>query len=832
LTAARVGTIRRGCLRASGFPVPAPAPAPAEIHTVPLPVTDFKLRHMPSRQSALWLRSIGSPELAPHHPPNPPFGERRITLRRTKIVRVSNQGELLIRSINLSGTACFGANPVHVGPFGQVNFMWGPNGAGKTTLGRAIATPARFIGTALDTAASSEFSTRVYNRDYVNETFESVLPGVFILGEENVELHAEIAQLEAEIREQNRQRNQWSITLGEATAPTSKLGQTEALKSALTDAAWNKRSTVPEELSEMFRGTKNSKSTFLSRLLDVARQHSQPAEPFEVLKEEGRSALDQSATKQTLIADIQVPSPGAKDLLSVRVVGSAEVALATLIDKLRNADWVKAGREHVNHSRGVCPFCQQRLPNAFVDTLDQYFDAHYSDQLTEIERARQKYADEFTEIKAQLNALFETLSQYLPAADVQLAIDGLTQALAQNQALLDQKVEQPSSIVDTLSTGAEEAALRTLVQRANERIRTHNATVENRATAAAALIERCWQTFVRGSLSVEVARYEAQVVPLERAAAALRDKIDTADRALVDCTARLRALQRRVTSSVPVINEVNELLASVGFTNFKLHASTLVADGYELIRQDGSAARVDTLSEGERTFITFLYFYHELRGVPSASELADIVAIIDDPISSLDSDILFVVSSIVRQLMEEVVQGRGRVKQLFILTHNIHFHHEVAYQRHNQALGSRAFFTVRKQHGNYSVIDSHGSANPIQTAYKALWNEVRRAETTPDSANVGLQNILRRILENYFKVLGGVQDDEIVRYFSGQQQMVARSLFSWANDGSHTILDQLEYSPSGVSTAVYLSVFADIFQKSGHGGHYRMMMGLTEPVAA
>ncbi|MFD2879946.1 AAA family ATPase [Paenibacillus rhizoplanae] len=61
----------------------------------------------------------------------------------------------------------------------------------------------------------------------------------------------------------------------------------------------------------------------------------------------------------------------------------------------------------------------------------------------------------------------------------------------------------------------------------------------------------------------------------------------------------------------------------------------------KIVREDGKDAK-DTLSEGEKTFITFLYFYQLLKGSNDISEImTDKVVVIDDPISILDSSVLF-----------------------------------------------------------------------------------------------------------------------------------------------------------------------------------------------
>ena len=88
----------------------------------------------------------------------------------------------------------------------------------------------------------------------------------------------------------------------------------------------------------------------------------------------------------------------------------------------------------------------------------------------------------------------------------------------------------------------------------------------------------------------------------------------------------------------------------------------------------------------------------------------------------------------------------------------------------------------------------------------------------------------RRIVENYFKILGNVDTDYIVAQFDGPDQQVCASLFSWVNDGSHCAHDDLYISADEGLVARYLDVFRRIFEKTWHNAHYRMMMG-PEPIA-
>lgn len=86
------------------------------------------------------------------------------------------------------------------------------------------------------------------------------------------------------------------------------------------------------------------------------------------------------------------------------------------------------------------------------------------------------------------------------------------------------------------------------------------------------------------------------------------------------------------------------------------------------------------------------------------------------------------------------------------------------------------------------------------------------------------QNIMRRILENYFSILGKTKDDTIVDSFSTiEEKMISRSLLSWI--GSHTIPADLYIDSYTDSAERYKQIFKEVFIKMGHEAHYKMMMG-------
>lgn len=112
--------------------------------------------------------------------------------------------------------------------------------------------------------------------------------------------------------------------------------------------------------------------------------------------------------------------------------------------------------------------------------------------------------------------------------------------------------------------------------------------------------------------------------------------------------------------------------------------------------------------------------------------------------------------------------------------------------------------------------------NPISTSYELLWKELR--ETT-NSSLVTTQNIMRRIIENYFGMLGRGKEAFIESKFDSlEEEMICKSLFYWINDGSHVIPDDLFIDPYTDSIERYKDVFHKIFIKTGNEAHYKMMM--------
>lgn len=96
------------------------------------------------------------------------------------------------------------------------------------------------------------------------------------------------------------------------------------------------------------------------------------------------------------------------------------------------------------------------------------------------------------------------------------------------------------------------------------------------------------------------------------------------------------------------------------------------------IEEDGSQGRFKivrngyeayNLSEGECTLVAFCYFIALAYNLKNIGKLTDVIIYIDDPISSLDSNNIFYIYS----LIENIICKEKTYRQLFISTHNLEF---------------------------------------------------------------------------------------------------------------------------------------------------------------
>ena len=657
------------------------------------------------------------------------------------------------------------------------------------------------------------------------------MPGVFVLGESNVDAQKRLDQIQKPGGERDRAVDLYKRT--QASHKEAQERQSES-KETLKNVAWRKYRTLVEAHETLLpaftghRGVDRNKDMLVTRLLERDTPSKDESLPkLDTLLADAAAVFDTGATTRARLAELENFQWSAEDgfvLLDQKVVGSSEVSLSELVEKLGNEDWIQTGRQYLHGADGRCPFCQQEAPKELAKQLEDMFDDRYTKQLEKLKKLSKAYSSWVQYIRAGIERWSTESVNYLDEAAFQKALRSWESTVSENKRLLEQKLGAPSQSVEVFTSSSLVMALNSIIGEANAKIDAHNRLVESQKDAKPKLVEDCWIYLADVLLHDELAEYRKKSVGLQKGVKTTENKMKEALTEIEKLDGEVRDLQHSVESSQPVIDEINRLLRRSGFTSFHIVNSTELEDGYMLAR-NGDPLDEHSLSEGERTFVAFLYYYFRLNSRENAS--AKILAVIDDPISSLDSDVLFIVSALVRDLINRALSRSDHIAQVIVLTHNVYFHKEITQLKHKDKGAGRCYHVIRKRLGGGNVVEPHAS-NPITTEYERLWSEVRRASRGEDMSIIGLENILRRILENYFRVAGGIWEDEIVQYIEPAERPVLRSLFNWVNEGSHGAFENLHYSPSVMTQDIYLDVFEHVFVNSGHAAHYKMMMGVDE----
>ena len=709
----------------------------------------------------------------------------------------------------------------------KINFLFGLNGSGKTTISRVLCSPKNIeYNNCSITWEAKSMHCSVYNIDYVKENFsETSIPGIFTLGEENIGIKRQIEDLNREIKEIKDSIEKLKNTVDGPEGYRSHLSSHENNYSNKFWSVKQKLDKCNSPLLLALEGVRGSKEVFKKTLLNNHLQNEVQLKDRDELEQLCEQLYSKEIEK---LPYIELPCFDSiielekNDILKKVIVGKEDVDIANLIKQLGNDSWFKQGVTYLKDSEGKCPFCQKQLDTDFKKKITEYFDESYLTSVKIISDLLDDYTRKANSLLLQIEELSKKKHKLIDNDELSNSYEKLKVIINSNKKKLSEKKESPNITVQLNPVKTISDEILNIVNEINDKVSEYNCRIEHLKEERKKLTESVWRLILE-EVSEELTEYLQEK---DRLNISIRENLKTIDkynRELKIKTEILNSSAQKLTSVLPTANGINELLKNYGFYGFSLKVDES-ENTYQFVREDGSLA-YQSLSEGERNFVTFLYFIYSLKGNTNENgHSGDKVVIIDDPVSSLDNDVLFLVSSLLRDLFEDIYNDKGAIKQLFVLSHNLYFFKEVSFKvgLKNQKTG---YWTIVKTNGNSKII-SHDH-NPVSSTYEMLWDEVRCANSNPSGYNAtSLANIMRRILEHYFKFLGGI---DLIRFhlsFPDGERQVFKSLITWANAGSHSAFDDFSATPSIYTVENYLKVFRKLFEKTNHIAHYNMMMKL------
>lgn len=732
----------------------------------------------------------------------------------------------VITRIHIQDVATY-ASPSELNDLRKINFIFGANGTGKTTISRVIEQAPGHEYCSMQWSGGSPLQVMVYNRDFVERNFnqENTVKGIFTLGDNQVEAEQAIARLKPELDKLDKEISSLTIQLEGENQSGGKRKEVIKLETDLQTQCWKMKQKYDDLFQQAFTGVRGSAERFKQKVLTEKSSNSAALVSLDMLQEKSATifaANPEKRQKLPLIDAQQLTEMASSGILQKAIVGSQDIDIAAMINRLGNSDWVKQGIHFHQHNDDICPFCQQPTDKTFAQSLKDFFNDSYEAELGAVTQLANSYQQAAVKIASTLETITNLQSVHLDSALFDASARALKERMENNLKLIQTKQQEPSRKITLEPLSEFLTPLSEQIGAANTAIDQHNLTVDNLQAEKRQLIAQVWK-FILEELKPHLDSYDTAKTRLQNTISGMESSLEEKKRRRNGVDVQIKEQEKQSTSILPTKDAINALLHSFGFTSFSIDVVDEKGH-YKICRSNGEDAS-RSLSEGEKTFITFLYFYSLIKGAQDASGITQSrVVVFDDPISSLDSDILYIVSSLIKGIFEETRDNKGYIKQVFVLTHNVYFHKEISYhpkRPHDATLAEESFWLVKKQ-ADTSYIEKC-SCNPIKSAYELLWEEVKK----PNPASITLQNTLRRILENYFTMWGGMSKDTICELFNGKDRLICQSLFSWVNDGSHSIHDDLYINHGERTNETYLRVFKDIFTKAKQNGHYELMMGIT-----
>lgn len=333
------------------------------------------------------------------------------------------------------------------------------------------------------------------------------------------------------------------------------------------------------------------------------------------------------------------------------------------------AGWVKAGLDyHVGNALAECLHCGQPLTPDRVALLQASFDDSYEAHVREIQDSRTQIGNLMEALRAMSEALpagelpADLAERFRTArADLQGAGNRCFAILRAIRLGLDEKGKAPNLAVAPAlpeppeGIGAIDQAIQEAISAIMEVIETHN--MRNGRFAAEQADAR---KELKGHHLLEArTRYTALRASVQDASA-LRDVRSALAASL---GRRVAEVRDRLRSHGPAVETINKLLkAFLGHGELALSSD---GEGYRIQRRGRNA--VGPLSEGERTAVAFCYYLTKLE--EDGRKRKDVIAIVDDPISSLDTKALNYAFGLLKRTLTEA-------SQLIVLTHNMDFMNE------------------------------------------------------------------------------------------------------------------------------------------------------------
>lgn len=552
-------------------------------------------------------------------------------------------------------------------PLGRINVVYGPNGSGKTSLAGALdglrnavdGEGFKRVSIVLDDNGTSRITNgsddsmfdrvRVFSEHYVERSHwftpaEAEMEAVLTIGEKPVETELKLKELREIIDVKTAERD---------SAMSTKQTANQAI-----ETAYGQVSQQVVDAASNAGGRWHSRSNFNAGMVRAAfvNSHSTWVTLSDAELRE-KIGIINSSKSDPLLEDqliVQAPEGITKRLSTALASSPSTIILDTLATHPDATSWVDEGR-HLHEGLDVCIFCGSPLTAERKALIDQ----HFSDEVEHLQAELHDIIRELTSIETSVGiAVTQVPSRGLFFDDLKPRYDDAARTLldeltalrtwardararaetkaANVLAVTESTVDEPPLVVgtDLISLRAEH----------NDRVAKHESLVRDAAKSVELHYLKSAESVVKTNQS---------------AAVSANASVERLNIEITDHQAEITSLETVDGDPMPSAKVLSEEVARLlGRDELKFEA----IGGKYYVTRDGQPAL--GLSVGERTAITLVHFLESVTRFDSSKGKP--IVVIDDPVSSLDSDMFMGIST---YIWAESV-AKEHIAQVVLLTHN------------------------------------------------------------------------------------------------------------------------------------------------------------------
>ena len=670
--------------------------------------------------------------------------------------------------------------------FKKQNIIYGFNGSGKSTLSNLFryfeTNDVNLITSNLEYNIELENNIKinekspekiknikVFNKDFIEKNIDfnntKTKSITLILGEKNKELEKQIIKDEEQLKTKEDNKNKLDKEKNDLETTKNKSFTEIAKTIAAVETGSARRNYDARDAKNKFETLQNKNKLSDEELLSNKK----------ILQSEIRNNI------------LEVNSDF-KERLDKVIINTKEIIERqiniTEIERLKNNQdiniWVEEGfKLHKRHNVNTCEYCLQQISKDRNEELNKYYTDEEQKLKNDIETnitSIEEIKNKIIEYKLPDKSNFysdkqETFNSYVSIYtinkdDILIVIENILKSLNEKKNKQSEKLELNININENYDNSIFEI---------NNLIKDHNNRNNNISTVTDEAREKI-EIHYLSTIYDEIKEKIKNISEKDKNIKTLEEEIKT----LEDNIAKNKNTISSTHKSCELLND--NIAQFLGRDEIKMEVSEN-NDGF-IIKRNNMEAK--DLSEGEKTAIAFIFYLMSLKD--NGFNVVEGIIVIDDPISSLDSNSLFQAFAFMKEYIKDS-------KQIIILTHNHQFLRLVLnwFKHNNSSSSSYMINNYIENNNRYAKIDKIDKLlEKHETEYNYLFSILYKFNKESDTNKNNLEkvynlpNIARKFLETYLMFTIPNNDDIYNKLQKVNFNGVKKSVISkFSNDQSH-----------------------------------------------